>query len=277
MDFDDNVPLVPEGLDYPGDEEGLRFGTYLTSAYRFVQTEDWQAGIGFNFIQTVYDRHDVDDYNLTTINPRAFVGHLFNVRMMPAYASASYDYRRDWLGYGGYESSHVARVDLVTKPLHWLETNLFYSASFEDYDIDGERPSLTSRDTTEHTVGLSADIFLNHQRDCWLTLGYAYVNSDARGSNFDSDAHSIQTGLTTRVSGPLWFMCEVSYATSDYASYTFSPQRLQDVWNFRAVLLYQIDKHWSADLSYLHTRSDATSDEFEYQRNVIGVGVTWRY
>jgi hypothetical protein len=276
-EFDDNVPLVPFGRDFTGDKGGVRFGSVLSSAYRFIQDDKWQAGIGLNYIQTIHDRQPLNAYDLTLLNPRAFVGHFMSFGVVPAFASVSYDFKRDWLNGHGYDIGHTVRADLMMQPLPPLRTTFYYSALFESFDSKGERADLTSRDGTVNTFGTSVDLFLNRKGTRFITLGYSYASDAAEGSNFDSDTQSFSAGFTTKVAGPVWFTGEAHYGNADYASHTLSPAREQNIWTYRATLFCSLGEHWGIDLSYTHTSSDSSSSEFAYRRNVGGLGLTYRF
>jgi hypothetical protein len=275
-EYDDNVPLVPDGLSFPGDKEGVRFGSVLSGAYRFVQTDDWQAGIGLNFIQTVHVDADIDDYNVTSLNPRLFAGRFFDVGRTPVLAAIAYDFTDVWLGGDPYSTSHAVRVDLMARPFSRLQTGVFYGVRFDDFAFEGTLPRVTSRDATNHQVGvaLTWDFV---PREHFTTLGYSFAHNEAAGSNFNFDSHAISLQSTHHLGGPFWFIGEACYSTAGYAPITFAPQRQSDAWSFRAVLLVKLSEHLTADLFYSHYRADADSDRYDVQRNVAGVGVTYRF
>lgn len=271
------MPLVPHLSSFTGERAGWRLGGAFSGTYRFVQTEQWQAGAGLNFLQTYHDRGSLSGYNLTSVNPRLFAGTFFDLAGLPAFAAGSYDFLRDWLYGTGYSTSHTLRADLVARVLPPLQAGFFYSVAFQNYDTKGDTPTLTARDATVHSLGPSLQYSLDAAQRHRIDLGYTYTRNDAAGHNFNFDSHAVNLRVTSNLRGPVWLIGEASYATADYVQQISAPQRRQDIQTYRAILQIALSRTLTTDVSYLYTRSDAGSGQFAYDRDIVGVGLTYRY
>ena len=93
---------------------------------------------------------------------------------------------------------------------------------------------------------------------------------------------SISQGVFLRDFGvpwPLPILVSVSggYARVDHINFRATPRREQDNYSLGVVLFAPLSARLSADLSYAYARNDSNRAESETRRNIVTMGVTYRY
>jgi hypothetical protein len=298
--YNDNVPLVPYITSChsspPCDLQSFYGGFSINGNYRFIETEQWRAGVGLSFEQVIQGHSigpsccttDAHDFNLTSLSPsvfgRYFFGFAFGRWIMPASAGMTYSYRRDWLppahsGVLWQADSHTLQWDLSVDVIRQLKLGLNYSLSFLDFN---PAVTLDARDATAHAVGLSGTYsFQGGLRT--ITLAYKYGTTNASSSNFDlQNSNGIKAQFKTRVYGPVWLVLDAGSTWEDYKGFTgggIPPpgRKWQRVEEYGPTLLYVLTEHITADLFYRYTGWVSNQRQFEAHRNNGGMGVTYKF
>ena len=274
--FDDNVPLESEAADFTGDDDSSHNGTNISGSYRIIQNSKWMTGVGATFIQNLHIESDVNDYNLTTVNPRLFADYSFQAWGKPATAGMTYLYRQDWLGGDDYEESHTFTLNVGLRMTRDLQSAVYYQLAFEDFNDDGTDPDNTSRDATNHKVGLRATYSFDQNRRS-LMMNYEYSSNRAEGDNFIFNSNRILLRFSTLMIRPLWLVLDASYTDQDYTRYDPKPRRTQGNQYYRAMLLWPLDQNLTADLSYSFGKYDGSEGRFDAERNNVVLGLTYRF
>lgn len=170
---------------------------------------------------------------------------------------------------------HSLQWDVQARPIPSIETGLYYHVAFEDFGVEGIDPGRTSRDATQHRVGMEG-MYSFHRNLRSVTLNYEYAGNNAEGDNFVFSSHRFLGRLTTPLVPPLWLILEASYTTQDYTKYTLEPRRTQDNQHYRAVVLLPLGQGLMADVSYSYARYSGGQARFDARRDRVGVGLGYR-
>lgn len=273
-EYDSNVSLAGNTTTFAGSADSLGAGVALAGTYRFVQNDSWEVGAGGRFIQTYYFESDVDNFNLTSLSPSAYVDYFFNLGGLPMTAEAAYSFRQDWLGEMDFENSNDLQFSLQTFPINRLRTRILYGVSFDEFAEDGPNPAVTSRDATQHRVGADATYFLSENQSIGGTV--LYRHNDAEGMNFTFDSWMISAQFNTHIAGPLSGELSGGYSNEDYTRFTTTPQRTQDNLFVCATLYLAISREVMVNAYYSYLHMDGSTDQFTLDRNIVGVGLTYR-
>lgn len=273
-EYDSNVALAGQTTNFAGSADSLGGGFALAGTYRFVQNDTWEIGAGGRFIQTYYFESDVDNFNLTSLSPSAYVNYLFDLGGLPMTAQGAYSFRQDWLGEADFQSSNDLQFSLETFPIQRLRTRVLYGVSFDEFAEDGPNPAVTSRDDTQHRVGADATYYLTDEQSIGGTVQYRH--NDAEGANFTFDSWLVSGQFNTRIVGPLSGELSGGYSNEDYTRFTTTPQRTQDNFFVRATLYLAISREVMVNAYYSYLHMEGSTDQFTLDRNIVGVGLTYR-
>ena len=259
-----------------GDTESVRFAGQFSGQYRAVNESNWVAGIGLNLAQTFAAESDLNDFDLTAIDPHVFTTPSFSFLGKPANASLDYAFRRDYFAGDGFETSHRLNTNLGIRYNPSLYLGLYYHVVFDDFDVNGAVPATTSRDATQHRIGLYGTYTLRPNRR-FLTLGGSYRKNDADGRNFEFDSYGVSARFRTKVKGPVWLSITGAYSSDDYTRFTVTPARDQGIAFVRGVLMWHVTQKLTVDLSYSYTDANSDRSEFEVERNTVAIGATYAF
>ena len=105
---------------------------------------------------------------------------------------------------------------------------------------------------------------------------------DFGGVNFELDSGS---GRRTRadlvveydITRQLFFRSTLAYKHANEAALTSAAKRLEDTYQYRNSLGYQLNRYWSLFLDYAYERRDALTEVDQFERHVIQAGAVARF
>ena len=278
-DYDSNIPLAPRDratAGFSGHKSGIDMGFGVSGSYKFVDAQNWDLGAGGQFVQVWNTRSGLSDFNLTSVSPRLFADYFFAAGTMPGQAQMGYQFKHDWLHGEAFERNHTLSWTLGILPLPRLSTGIYYNLAFEDFDDDGTARRLTSRDATNHAVGLKGTYAWGYNKPA-VTVNYQFSHNSAEGRNFTFDAHSISGQFITPIVLPLKLKLEAGYSNEGYTRFTPKPERTQDNQNYGATLLLPLSRNISADLGYTFAKYKGSESRFDATRHRVILGLNYDF
>ena len=222
---------------------------------------------------------------MTGAAPNGFVEYRAFPADIPTRTRLSYGFRRNWVGGDGFSSSHDVSLSGVVLPERALEVGPSLTLSVKDFDDDGVEPGRTSRDALRVGPGLRASYSFGPRKPR-VAAAYGFARAFADGDDFDTESHgvrlSISQGVFLRDFGvpwplPIFVSVSGGYARVDHINFRATPRREQDNYSLGVVLFAPLSAKLSADLSYAYARNDSNRAESETRRNIVTMGVTYRY
>ena len=288
---DDNVQLAPETTFFQEDQESSYYGFSVDAVVYKGLPGGFTAGLAVAFDQVYYTEDDrplgswsdpADEYDLTVLHPAVRLERRLELGGRTAIVALGYDTRREWLEVhaGGLES-HTGTLDAAVEVWPELWLSLRYTYGSDDFEVEFPDPELNDRDAVRQAVRLGAR-YGWPGRPCALTVAYTYLDNDAEGKNFQYQADIFSGRFDTNLYGPLWLRLQATYDRRDYSSnasfWVATPGRTeQDITEYAAQLLWNINRHWSADLYWFDSRYDSEIEAFEATRTDYGIGLAYHF
>ena len=284
-EFSDNVSLAPgRGAGQP-ERASLAYGALVSGIYRVYRDERWTAGAGATVFHKEQVEDEVDGFSVSSFQPGVFVENRAEPFTVPTTTRLRYDFRRDLVGGDGFETRHSADGSVQIRAIPTIAVGPTFGLAFKDFDDEGSDPSVTSRDAVRPSVGVSATYYVLG-RFPGLTVSYYFARNIADGDNFDFESHTVRgRGFillyvpTPTTSGrlPLLIAPQVSYSKVDYFNFETRPRRQEDNLSLGISFNLSLDRNLAVDLSYTHATSASSRSAFDTRRNLVVLGLNYRF
>jgi tetratricopeptide (TPR) repeat protein len=270
LHYDDNIPLDPLDRDVFDDQSGIVAKAYFSGKYNVVNRKDYQIGAGYSHYQTWHDGHDdLDEYDLI-----ASILNLYGkYRLEPFTFSLSYLPTYYWLDLDSYLRRHKIRPEVTWQCHEKLSTRLSYSYySDERFDLD---------EKDGHTNEVFLDAYYSILgKTGYLFGGVGYEAREARSDNEDYGRLKTKLGIMLDIPWDLKATLTGRYYDKEYDNVdtVFGIEREDSEYRVSASISRKVFCEWlSAVAEYNFTKNDSNIDDFEYEREVIGLSLTARY
>ena len=284
-EFNDNVSLAPgRGAGKP-ERASLAYGALVSGIYRVYRDERWTAGAGATVFHKEQVEDEVDGFSVSSFQPGVFVVNQAEPFTVPTTTRLRYDFRRDLVGGDGFETRHSVGGSVQIRAIPTIAVGPTFGLAFKDFDDEGGKPRVTSRDAVRPSVGVSATYYVLG-RVPGLTVSYIFARNIADGDNFDFESHTVRGAVpillsvpapTTSGRLPLFVTPQVSYSKVDYFNFETLPRRQQDSLNLGISFNLSLDRNLAVDLSFTHATSNSSRSEFDTRRNLVVLGLTYRF
>ena len=263
--YDDNVPLDPTGQEaaYSDDSDSGIYG-YAMGRYNIVNRSDLVLGAGVARGQTWYA--DLTEFNMSDTNADIYTSYatgslMFGLNYIPRlYTIDSEDYLLQ----------HEVRPSLYWQPNRNLLTRLVYSYYAKDYRQND------SRDGSLHDIYLDLYYHVFGGRG-FVFGGLGYESSTSDDDVYDYTRPKAKAGLSTEMGWKVRMDLELYYYIKDYPNFP-SEKREDD--KLSGIISFKRPVYWEwlfAVAQYNYTGNSSNVDKYEYQRNVISLGVEARF
>lgn len=285
-EYNDNVSLSPEDDVAASEQNSTSLGLVVSGKYRFYREGAWTAGVGGSTFHKEQISGDVDSFSVSAFTPNLFVEHRARPFAIPTRSRAAYSFSRVFVSGKGFEKRHSLGGDVRVTAHRTLQFGPRLSVAHKDFDSEGTDPAITSRDSVRLSTGFTGT-WRYRGRYPTVTLDYGYSRNLADGGNFDTASHAVMGRVTqpivirplstARNIVRLFATLQASYANIDYFNFSTAPRRTQDNYQLRGLLYLPLGRHLAADLSYTYARNDANQSGFDTRRNLVALGLTYRF
>jgi hypothetical protein len=278
--YDSNIGLTeeeaPAGFAYEG---GLRAGVLASASWRLLEGERAEGGIAGFLTQTTTqgDRY-ADEYDLTTVNPRAWAALKLALGERAARVQIDYGYRRDWLEGDDFERRHATRLSARLALSERLDVAIHYGVDLKEFDAVGFHVLDARRDAEHHRTGAQLR-WLSEEGRSELSFGYEFLRNLAEQPDFDFDGHGIAGRLRTQlpIRIPIGLDVLASYADVDYERFSPAPRREARTQQYRTALIVPLTPQLVAETSYAYLRVGAEQARFRSQRHLVTSALSYRF
>ncbi|CAN0363243.1 unnamed protein product, partial [Discosporangium mesarthrocarpum] len=283
---DTNVIALSDDIVAPADitdkkSAFMRFNAGATYTYLLGDAD--ALTFGYDGEYTRYT--SVDDQNSLSNGIRATLRHaIYNEVVATMTVGASQD---DLAGHR-FRRGYSMRPALQIQPIEELIVEPFLGWSQSDYSAPTSNPAALDRDSIARSAGINA-YFTIPGTDVTFDAGYARIQNDAKGTDYDYSTNSYSIGVTAGL--PYEFTGEMRYsrAHSHYANLNSlaptSPPgpngfgfRREDVSNARMVRLSRpITDNIVGYFQYDDIDAGSNIDVYDYDRRIAVAGIVYQF
>jgi hypothetical protein len=268
--YDSNVVLNPQdsSVDFPiSDQDDFRIEFYGRARYFALTGNRHNVALGYSLYQTLYQ--DLSDYNLQGHLPEFLYWwegrqwRFWTLLGLDYYYLDNEDYLRRWHG-----TASVA----WTTPNQSGRVRLFYRYRNDTYfdapDSDGN----------EDYFGAELYLFPWANKNRYLQMGAGYGDREST-PDFDYKTRAAETTFLSPV-GEDWYLFAGAYFTNydyDEINTFFEAPRDDTVWELAGRATYQLGAYTNLLLEYRYTDHSSTIPFYDFDRQIISVGIEARY
>jgi len=248
------------------------FGNLLNvrADYLLYKAGPWESTASYSFLQTLnYNDHRGD---LTDNIIGANIYHKSVIAGMPVIAGLQLN--NDLLLFGGelYIQRPTATFTLTAQENSTNFTTFLYRPQYKDF-LQGATTKQERRNAVNQMLGFIHYLRFGAGGQHLFNFGYQFDHEDPRGRNWRYNGYRAIAGLLLRLPWELRWVTNVEYHARFYAS--------QDRIDHEPIALTSLSKditpHLTATAQYLFDRNLSTLNEFNIRREVLALGLTWRY
>jgi hypothetical protein len=288
----DNVGLVPEKTTFPvdGNRSAIYYAVQADGGYRFYESRKLVVGTAVSVSNLRYENKQESDpeskfsgYDFYAVAPAVYITYKLSAGGMPGAITGSYDLRRE-IAPHGYAAlgmtSHNVKIAGSLQLRPDLQIVGSYARGWDNYEVVFPDPSLNDRDAKRGAINLGARLWLRGIHNLTATIGY--VDSDAKGSNFDHHGFNGKLRLETGMLRPVWLAAEVKRGELDYRGFVspyVDPQgrTSQKVSTYALQALWPVNSHWNVEVFFNRDKYDSNQSEFRSAVKTYGAGAAYRF
>lgn len=283
-EYDSNVRLEPNDKSLGGlaDESANRYFLTIGGTHKWYEKGSFTSKVGYRIYQSFHD-DSLDEFNFTF--QEFSLDNYYRTKLSGKETTLGLRYDFSWgflkgdpfsLGNG---VTTYGRIRLTPN----TRTEAHYRYTHTEFNFDGSRPHLTSRDGEYQEAGLlHRRYFSNYSR--WIFAGYVIEPYQTEGNNFDRLGHSFQAGLHSPMPFNNALTLDVlgQFKVANYPHFstelvTREEARFDNDWTLLVSLTYALNNHWSVRGLYRYVNANNHNDLFQYDRHIGGVELRFRY
>ncbi|MES2597757.1 MAG: tetratricopeptide repeat protein [Verrucomicrobiota bacterium] len=281
LEYDDNVPLRGENSNLPGPQASGRavLGWALDYSPWQQELDSLAVSLGFTYdgYRSWHERTALNNYDVNQNILGAYVERQGELATLPyrARLSGNWEYTEVGNEFFNHAEGFKVLFDLQWKP--WTLTSFHYNYDHKDFSDNTSFPAAFSRDGSYHNIGLDQYFYLLNNK-LILGVGYAYRWTETQGAQFNTNSHGVNVSAQVALPWKITWRSSAAYGSEDYTDYVPNPQRLDNFWIFSTALSRPIcTDNMTVELSYTYSCADSSVTFAEYQRQVVGLGLRYRY
>jgi len=259
--YDDNVPLDPTGeaAVYSDDSDSGIYG-YAMGRYNIVNRSDFVLGAGVARGQVWYadlTEFDMSDTNADLYTTYSTGSFLFGLNYIPRLYTIDDE---------DYLLQHEVRPSAYWQPTRDLLTRFVYSYYIKDYRQND------ARDGGLHDIYVDLYYHVFGGRG-FVFGGLGYESSSSDDEVYDFTRPKAKAGLSTELGWQVRMDLELYYYMKEFPNYS-NTKREDD--RISGIVAFKRPVYWDwlfAMIEYNHITNNSNVDEFEYQRNVVSLGL----
>jgi Tfp pilus assembly protein PilF len=296
--YDDNVTVIPDaGLDptlvAAREAKHRSFGEmgYVRFEYLPLRTPDWEGVLGGSMLGTL--NNQVVHYNIKS--PGVFAGLSYKSALggKPLVGNLMLQYDYTSLDDRQYSNRFTFAPSLTVAWNETHQTQIQTRYQYKDYLSQANRLIVPEDDRDGDNVMAGLVHYVRFEGDRhYVRVGYQFDFESTKGSNWEYNGNRLLAGFLYTLP---WFDIKLRYdfdvhfrtyrhahsylpvAPSGSPSLAYTVFRRDYDINNVFVLSKELPYNVTLSLEYLWNRADSTLELFTYNRNVITLGLAWRY
>ncbi|WP_164100555.1 tetratricopeptide repeat protein [Candidatus Laterigemmans baculatus] len=218
---------------------------------------------------------NLSDFNLASFQPGAFVERDQLFGRTDLSGRIDYVYSLDLFGGERLGDRHAVTTSATSLRPDGDLVHLFWTASFSQFDEDGENPQVESLDGPAHTLGISRFFKWDSRWIPASTLGANVESVDTEGADFRYAGATVHGDLTLALRERISFIPEVSAGYRSYDEYTGAVSRDEVVWRVGGRLRWDWTEAMSVSAVAGYDRFASDNELFDADRTQAGI--VWTY
>ena len=279
LQYDSNVSSNPtrntEGISLPAAHS---WGSLISlrGDYSLLQSERWESGATYAFLQTInFQAHRFD------VHDHMIAANIFYKNLLPSgepfFIGVQSNYDMLLLGDRKFleRPTGTLSFSLVESPANVSTT--FFRLQYKDF-FAIQKEDDEKRDAINKLFGLVHTIrFFGGQHQ--INFGYHYDNEDAQGRNWRYDGHKAVAGLLVTLPWEVRATSNFEFHARFYKGINslFSERRQDQQRTTLVSLAKDINPNLTLTLEHLWDDTQTTIAFYKSRRQVYSAGLTWRY
>lgn len=282
LEYDSNPTIAGQTLNSHKDGRGVY---QISSSYRLYDDGRYSATAG-------YEGYLSSHFDETFVDLMTHVGYLTgSADFDPVTFNLRYDYAYTWID--AFDTKKFRELNRVTPSVSYREGSWGFSQLYyQFYDEDFKRPLLTGdldRDGVRHVVGFNQFLFPGSHLPAFMPFTYYRIGArgdfqNTKGDEFDYDSWEFSFGFGAELPGGvdlsfLYRLTQRDYRHDSLFSMPAPPAYKRDDLEHRMTfeLTKDLGDHWQVALAGAFTLNDSNVPLYDYDRDVLGGYLTYRF
>ena len=270
FEYDSNVLIAPSNSAFPGSGSREGDGAAVIGAggsYTLLDTSFGSLRASYDFSQSIH-------FKLTEFDLQ---GHRLRLDAASQPGVVSYGLSGTYdvylLDYQSFFQEVLATPWVAVAEGSDAATQLYYTARGRDFF---RRPYDPPRDAVDNAVGLRQDVALG-EIDRLLSFGYQFDSENSSGSDFEYNGNQFDVGVTAPLFGIARGQAAYQFRLDDYqfpnSRTNFTKRRHDNEHQFSAGLEHDLTSNLVLTFYYIGVIHNSNIDDFEYDRNIVSLGL----
>ncbi len=284
-EYDSNVTIAPNDTALRGlnaqDESAGRYYFTVGGKYKWLKLARFDSTVGYRLYRSFHD-DSLDEFNYTYQQWDIGIEYRPLIKEKEVKFGLRYQLPLGFLGGNLFIFANEAVAYINSRLTKNTFTEIYHKYSHFEFGPDGRIPDQLSRDGEYNVSGIHHRYyFSNFSR--YVFAGYEIFSGATEGNSFDHVGHVAQVGFHTPLVGELTLDTIGSFTVANYTHYSaeIAPiepvARLNHDWSFLIRLTYPLGRHWQLRAFYRYINANNRNDIFQYDRQIGGTEVVFRY
>jgi len=282
LEYDSNPTIAGQTLNSHKDGRGVY---QIRSSYRLYEDERYSATAG-------YEGYLSSNFDETFVDLMTHVGYLTgSADFDPVTFNLRYDYAYTWID--AFDTKKFRELNRLTPSVSYREGSWGFSQLYyQFYDEDFKRPLLSGyldRDGVRHVVGFNQFLFPGSHLPAFMPFTYYRIGArgefqNTDGDEFDYDSWEFSFGFGAELPGGvdlsfLYRLTERDYRHDSLFAMPAPPAYRRNDLEHR--ITFELNKdlgdHWQVAMAGAFTLNDSNVPLYDYDRDVLGAYLTYRF
>jgi len=285
LEYDSNPTIAPQdtigGRTLNSNKDGR--GVYrIRGSYLLYEDDRYSATAG-------YDGYLSSHFDETFVDLMTHVGYLTtSADFDPLSFNLRYDYAYTWID--AFDTRKFRELHRVTPSVSYRESDWGFSQLYYQFhDENFKRPLLAGpldRDGQRHVVGFNQFLFPGSYFPEFMPFTYFRIGAlgdflDTDGAEFTYDSWEFSVGFGAELAGEVDLSVLYRLTDRDYQQTSFfsaPPERRDDL---QSRVTFELNKalgdHWQVAIAGSFTFNDSDVPLYDYNRDIVGGYLTYRF
>jgi Tfp pilus assembly protein PilF len=279
LEYDSNPTIAGGPLKTRKDGRGVY---RIRASYRLYEDERYSATAG-------YDGYLSSHFDETFVDLMTHVGYLTtSADFDPVSFNLRYDYAYTWID--AFDTRKFRELHRVTPSVSYRENDWGFSQIYYQFHEENfKRPLLAGpldRDGQRHVVGFNQFLFPGAFLPEFMPFTYFRIGAlgdffNTDGTEFDYESWEFSVGFGAELPGKVDLSVLYRLTDRDYQNVTFfvpPPERRDDL---QSRITFELNKtlgeHWQVAIAGSFTFNDSDVPLYDYDRDIVGGYLTYRF